>query len=394
MSKEKIGLCVCYDTKNFGSQLQVLATQKIVESLGYDYEIIRYKKKLTPVFLLKSLPRLFNPYFVKVKLKKIKKQKSIGKHPEIENQIRLRNQRFQEFVKKYFRNLSSPYLGYGALKRGAEAYDACLTGSDQLWLPGNLGSHFYTQEFVPEQMLKIAYATSFGVSQIPWYQRRRTRNYLNRFQYLSSRELKGSELIQELTGRQSITVADPTLLFSGDDWLSFFPDKRLISGKYIFCYFLGINKEHREIAAKLKESTGFKIVTIPFLDHFVEEDVSFGDDRLFDVDAADFVNLIRNAEFILTDSFHGTVFSILNHKKFITFNRFREDSKDSRNSRIDSLCSLLGLAERRYEKNIYDSVNREIDYKSVDQKLGKLRENSIRYLSDALMDISGERKKG
>ena len=117
MSKEKIGLCVCYDTKNFGSQLQVLATQKIVESLGYDYEIIRYKKKLTPVFLLKSLPRLFNPYFVKVKLKKIKKQKSIGKHPEIENQIRLRNQRFQEFVKKYFRNLSSPYLGYGALKR-------------------------------------------------------------------------------------------------------------------------------------------------------------------------------------------------------------------------------------------------------------------------------------
>ena len=96
----------------------------------------------------------------------------------------------------------------------------------------------------------------------------------------------------------------------------------------------------------------------------------------------------------MTDSFHGTVFSILNHKKFITFNRFREDSKDSRNSRIDSLCSLLGLAERRYQKNIYDSVNREIDYKSVDQKLGKLRENSIRYLSDALMDISGERKKG
>ncbi len=381
---KKIGLCVCYDTKNFGSQLQVLATQKAVEELEYDYEVIRYKKKMTPVFVLQSLPRLFNPYFVKGKIRNIKRKKAIKKHEDIAKQVRVRNKRFDKFVDKYFLKLSKPYVGYDALRENAKKYDGVLTGSDQLWLPGNLGSHFYTQEFVPDNVNKVAYATSFGVSSIPWYQRKRTRNYLNRFQHLSSRELQGSKIIKELTGGESITVADPTLLFSGEEWLNFIPNKMVVEGKYIFCYFLGDNPKHREISEELKAKTGFDIVTIPFLDNFVERDMSFGDKALYDVDAADFVNLIRNAEYVLTDSFHGSVFSILNHKKFVTFNRFMDNSKDSRNSRIDSLCSLLGLSERRYKTDIYETVNRDIDYKIVDQRVSKLRTDSKKYLCDAL----------
>ena len=135
---------------------------------------------------------------------------------------------------------------------------------------------------------------------------------------------------------------------------------------------------------ELKKKTGLEIVTIPFLDNFVERDMTFGDKRLFDVDAADFVNLIRNAEYILTDSFHGTVFSILNHKKFVTFNRFMDNSKDSRNSRIDSLCNILGLSERRYKTDIETTVNKEIDYEKVDVNVAKLRNTSKKYLSNAL----------
>ncbi|MBE5946161.1 MAG: polysaccharide pyruvyl transferase family protein [Lachnospiraceae bacterium] len=381
---KKIGLCVCYDTKNFGSQLQVLATQKAVEELGYDYEVIRYKKKLTPVFMLQSLPRLFNPYFMRGKLSGIKKRRIIKKHEEIAKQVSVRNKRFDNFVDSYFLKLSKPYVGYEALKKNAKKYDGVLTGSDQLWLPGNLGSHFYTQEFVPDNVNKVAYATSFGVGSIPWFQKKRTRNYLNRFQYLSSRELQGSKIIKELTGRESVTVADPTLLFSGDEWFDYIPDNKVIEGKYIFCYFLGDNPKHREISEELKAKTGFEIVTIPFLDNFVERDLTFGDKPLYDVDAADFVNLIRNAEYILTDSFHGSVFSILNHKKFVTFNRFMDDSKDSRNSRIDSLCELLGLSQRRYKSDIIETADREIDYEAVDKRVEKLRINSKAYLCDAL----------
>lgn len=381
---DKIGLCVCYDTKNFGSQLQVLATQKAVEELGYDYEVIRYKKKMTPVFVLKSLPRLFNPYFVNGKLRSIKRKRAVKKHPDIASQTAIRDKRFQAFADRYFVRLSKPYVGYEALKEGAEDYNAFLTGSDQLWLPGNLGSHFYTQEFVPDEKNKAAYATSFGVGSIPWYQKRRTKNYLNRFQHLSSRELAGSKIIKNLTGRDSMTVADPTLLFSGEEWLEYIPARQVVEGKYIFCYFLGDNAKHRETAMELKAKTGLEIVTIPFLDNFVEGDMKFGDKRLFDVDAADFVNLIRNAEYILTDSFHGTVFSILNHKLFVTFNRFMDESKDSRNSRIDSLCSIMGLSERRYKKNIMSTVEKEIDYSEVEKCVKTLRESSKAYLDRAL----------
>ena len=103
---------------------------------------------------------------------------------------------------------------------------------------------------------------------------------------------------------------------------------------------------------------------------------------MYDMDAADFVNLIRHADYILTDSFHGSVFSILHHKKFLTFNRFNAGA-NSRNSRIDSLCALLGLSERRYTGDVLTVKNR-CDYSLVDNKLFELRTNSVEYLKNSL----------
>jgi len=384
---KKIGLCVCYDTKNYGSQLQVLATLKKIEELGYDYEIIRYKKKFTPLFILQSLPRFANPYFLRSKLNGIKKRKTISKRPDIQKQVNIRNKRFAKFIKQYFSKLSVEYYGYRELVKGTEKYDGFLVGSDQLWLPNNMGSRFYNLLFVPDRYPKVAYATSFGVSQIPWYQKKSTKKYLNRFDKLSTREVRGSEIIKELTGKEVKVVCDPTLLFSAEEWLHIIPERRIIDQPYIYCYFLGNNPKHREIAVELKEKTGFKIITTPFLDNYVEVDELFGDHKLFDIGADDFVNLIRHADYVLTDSFHGSVFSILHHKQFITFNRFMSESKNSRNSRIESLCKLLSLEERRYETDICESINKPINYCEVDERLNKLRKESIEYLIEALKVI-------
>lgn len=380
---KKIGLSVCYDTKNFGSQLQVLATIKKIEELGYETEIIRYKKKLTPTFVLQTIPRLFNVSFVKSKLHSRNKKRQISKYPEIEKNITVRNNRFNKFVEKYFTNLSVPYNGWETLVReSAKNYDVFLCGSDQLWLPNNLGSHFYTLEFAPDDKPKIAYATSFGVSQIPESQKKATAKYLNRFQQLSTRELAGQKIIQELTGKTASVVCDPTLLFDARGWAQMIPECEVVKEPYAFCYFLGTNEEHRKATNEFKKQTGLKLVTCPYLDNFVDSDQQFGDIQMFDMDAADFVNLIRHAEYILTDSFHGSVFSILHHKKFMTFNRFVAGT-NSRNSRIDSLCTLLGLNERRYNGNVMD-VEKDIDYVSVEEKLGGLRADSIEYLMTAL----------
>ncbi len=384
---KKIGLCVCYDTKNFGSQLQVLATDKQINRLGYQTEIIRYKKKMSLKFALQTIPRLFNPYFVKGKLSGIKKDRVMAQHPEIEKKVGIRNRRFERFVDQYFQNLSKPFVGWTELKkRSAIEYDAFLCGSDQLWLPGNLGSHFYTLEFAPNEKAKIAYATSFGVSKIPWYQKVRTAAYLRRFQSLSTRELKGGQIIKDLIGKDVQVVCDPTLLFDAQEWNKIIPEKQVVKEPYVFCYFLGTNSEHRAVAREFGAKTGLKLVTCPFLDNFVEEDQQFGDIQMYDMDAEDFVNLIRNAEYVLTDSFHGSVFSILHHKKFVIFNRFNSGS-NSRNSRIDSLCEILGLNERRYAGNIGAQINQRIDYDIVEERLNQLRAESIQYLERALSKI-------
>lgn len=385
--KKSIGLSVCYDTKNFGSQLQVLATIRKIKELGYDTEIIRYKKKLTLKLLLQTIPRLFNPYFIHNKLSAQKRLCQISKHPELAAKINMRNLRFEKFCEKYFVNLSEYYYGWEELtQKASNSYSGFLCGSDQLWLPANLGSHFYTLEFVPDHKIKIAYATSFGVSNIPWFQKRRTARYLNRFNHLSSRETRGSEIIKELTGIYAPTVLDPTLLFSGNEWLQIIPEEKIVNRKYIFCFFLGKNEEHREIANLLKDQLSLDIVTIPFMNDYSKTDEGWGDLPLYNVDAADFVNLIRHAEYILTDSFHGSVFSILYHKQFIVFNRFRK-GMNSRNSRIESLCSLLSLENRHEWSDMKSDITAPIDYEAVEKKLKKLRMRSINYLCKALQDI-------
>lgn len=379
----KVGLSVCYDTKNFGSQLQVLATIKKIEELGYETAIIRYKKKITPAFVVQQVPRLFNSYFITNKIKAIQKNREIKKHPDIYALVKTRNARFDRFVKEHFTNLSKLYVGWENLTEGAKKnYDAFLCGSDQLWLPSNLESHFYTLEFAPDNKPKIAYATSFGVIQIPNRQKKATAKYLNRFQHLSTRELAGQKIIQELTGKKASVVCDPTLLFDAKCWVQMLPERKVVEEPYVFCYFLGTNEEHRKAADEFKRKTGLKLVTCPYLDNFVETDQQFGDIQMFDMDAADFVNLIRHAEYILTDSFHGSVFSILHHKKFMTFNRFTAGA-NSRNSRIDSLCTLLGLSERRFNGDVMD-VEKDVDYLGVEERLSKLRADSIKYLETAL----------
>lgn len=125
---KKIGLAVCYDTKNFGSQLQVLATVKKVEELDCKPEIIRYKKKITPTFIVQTIPRLFNISFVKSKLSGNQKDKALKSKPFYQKQVQQRNQRFNAFLDKYFAPLfSESYGGWETLvAKCKKNYDAFL----------------------------------------------------------------------------------------------------------------------------------------------------------------------------------------------------------------------------------------------------------------------------
>lgn len=384
----KIGVCACYNTKNYGSMLQSLATGEMLEKLGYPYEFIRYTRKPTVGLILKSLDRI--PEMIKGKRLNAERQRALSKYPEVASGIKRRNACFDSFMNQTFTNMSPAYDTLKQLTQAAKEYDAVMVGSDQLWRPEGYSTGFYNLMFVPDEVPKIAYATSFGVSQIPEKKKKIAKTFLNRIDHISVRELRASEMIKELIGRDVPTVVDPTLLFTGEEWKKIIPSKTIVDEKYIFCYLLGSNPQHRTWVEELKKQTGYKIVTIPHLDEFVESDIAFGDHQLYDVGPAEFVNLIRNAEYVCTDSFHGTVFSILNHKQFVTFNRFAEGSRNSRNSRIESLLSQTGLEKRRMirkEQNIVNLVLAELDYEGVDAKLNQMRSRSVDYLRGALESV-------
>lgn len=383
MNKKKVGLCVRYDCNNYGSMLQILATQKAIQDVGWEYELIRYDKK-TPLFLIKNLTRVFNPYFMRGVLLARQKKRNLAKYPDIQRRNANRIHMIGEYRKTYLGPYSKIYKGYSKLVQGTEDFDAIMVGSDQLWTPAGIKSKFYNLLFVPDTKKKISFATSFGVSKVPDGQVKATARYLSRIDYLSVREKRGQEMIRELTGRDSLVALDPTLLYDGAQWENIFPLQAADSEPYMFAYFLGDNPEHRERATTFAKTHHLKLITCPHMDQFVSADVNFGDEQRFETGPVEFLNLIRGAEYIFTDSFHGTVFSILNHKRFLTFYRFAVDSKQSRNSRVDNLLDMLGLQSRKYSGDNTDNATAEIDYASADRILAQERLKTFAFLQEAL----------
>ncbi len=380
-----LGVCLKYTQNNYGSKLQALATVRMFEELGLEYEIIRYNKK-TVGFFLKSLPRFFNWVFINDRYSQIQRAFEFRRHPDVKKKVNARNKAFDSFDFHFDGHLSEVYKSYGDLKkRCAEKYDAVITCSDQLWSPSALGSGFYNLMFAPDEMKMVSWASSFGVNDIPWYQKKRTRKYLNRIGHISVRENRGAEIVKELTGRDVPVLMDPVFVFDKNEWNDLVPLREPEWEPYIFCYFLGGNPEHRAAAKKLSEATGMKIVTLRHLDEYVDSDEDFGDFAPYDVDPARFLSILRNAAYVCTDSFHGTAFSVIFEKKFLVFDRYSDKSSNSKNSRIESLCANVGLNNRRYMRgeNISEMMEQVIDYSVVTQKVTQYSEYTRMYLRDA-----------
>lgn len=389
---KKTAIVSCYFQHNYGSMLQAYATQMALDKLGYENETIdisgfnheikkaklRYfaKASLTSDILLSKLGMAKN-----VLIKKFSKN-------EYASLSKVRAEKFEAFSGKRFR-LSPRYDSKAELgSKCEERYSNVLVGSDQLWLPGNIAADYYTLNFVPETVNSIAYATSFGQSSLPNDSAKKAKVFLKKIKHIGVREESGQKLVKQLVNRNVPVVCDPTLLFTGEEWMEIQKEEPIIKEKYILCYFLGNNPPHRQFAQCLKAATGCKIVALAHLDEFVKSDEGYADEMPYDVDPADFLNLIRNAEYVCTDSFHCSVFSILYKRNFFTFRRYSSNTKQSTNSRLDTLFNLTGIKGRLLngEEKIADCININTDFDSVHKNLEKVREKSYEYLRVALED--------
>lgn len=381
-----LGLCICYYNHNYGSMLQAYATVKEIEKRGIPFKIIGYKKKKTPLFLIKNSTRVFNKTWRSEKKLAIQKKISCKTHKKYAENTYIRNKMFSDFQNKYFEKDVFVCFGYEDLCKKTTNFDKFLVGSDQMWSPSGLATNFYNLMFVPENIRKISYASSFGVSSIPKYQLKRTKEYLERIEFLSVREQSAKNIIKDLTNRDDAIVSvDPTMLLNKVEWDEFSGLEKIVETPYIFAYFLGNNQEHRIKVNELSEKTGLKVVTLRHLDEYIKSDEVFGNFSPYDIGPCEFINLIKNADFVCTDSFHGTVFSSLFHKQFLTFSRYKNTSSTSKNSRIESLLNLLGLEERHYiDGDVFEIINKKINYDLVEVKRDLLIKKSKDFLDKAL----------
>lgn len=377
----KIGL-LSVQNHNYGSILQAYALQSCLQQLGHQPEIICYKK----TNYVKQAARLL--YYPLLKATFLAKWKTLylkTKKKDIYKDIILtREKSFSDFANENFL-YSRVYVGRNDLISGTYDYDCFVLGSDQVWNPMNLGGDFFTMTFIPDQIKKITYAPSFGVSKIPDNQRKKTAEYLRRIDSISVREAEGVSIIKELTGRDVPQVVDPTILAGRELWDSRI-GARLINEDYVFCYFISANPKYREYAKSLASKVGLKIVTIPFVDEFVKADDGFGDIIPKSVGPLEFVNLIGNAKYVCTDSFHGSVFSVLYEVPFFTFSRYRKDTEDSTNSRLYSFLNMIGMEYRlRSEDDKVENESlSEVDFTPAKDKLESKRKESLQFLKSAL----------
>lgn len=365
--------------KNYGGIMQAYALQKVLKDMGHSPITIDYQTK----------ERGF--IYKKVRLAYRLAKKATGKRKvpiNLESKIGYLTKHNQEFINANI--VQSKYINESKkLKKHFKknSYDAVIVGSDQTWRPKYSPNiyDFYLDFISKDKRIKrIAYASSFGVDD--WeYSREETKKcakLAKDFDAISVREQSGVDLCKEYLGVNSELVLDPTLLLEKEDYLALIGD-RYKSGKSegVFTYFLDKNEDKKKAAEYIANELSSRVYSC-------QAKHSLGDlnsNKLEDYKmpaVQDWLASFANAEFILTDSFHGMVLSIIFEKPFITI-----VNKERGASRFESFLSLLGLSHRMID-NLSDFdesllVN-DIDYNSIKHKIEDLREVSIGFLKTNL----------
>ena len=333
MEKKRVGVITFHNYDNYGAILQSYALQKKLREIGTQPEIIDYRcDYISNPFRLVNLKKkgLFNYIYG-----------AIGHICYIPRRFKCNK------FRKHMR-YSQP-VTQGKMQPVAGKYDIYIAGSDQIWdyKLTNFDTTYFL-DFVKEGKKKCSYAASIGENLPPEEYQQKYKKLLSDFDEILVREDYGADIVENLTQKRPEVVCDPTILV----------------------YQLGINKEIVDFAHRLHDKTGYRVVYIPFpLVGLLKCDCKIT------VGPAEWMGLFKNAEYVISDSFHGVVFSLIFNRKF-----FAKVNGHHMNRRVQQLLNMVNLTDRTMDDVSYEKLTEEIDFTYANEQLARFREHSMEQL--------------
>ncbi len=373
----KLGIMTWFHYRNYGTALQVTALSEALKNIGVEPYVIDY----IPCSFFRSLP----DYSLTGIFRKLQKKKSSNGQFYLNEE---KEQFFETFIEKHVK-FTGKCENLSDLENLNRYYDGFVCGSDQIWSPLVFNPHFFL-DFVKDGNKKIAYAPSFGTESIDdIYVKNKTKELLVDFNHLSVREETGKKIIEDLTAKKADVVSDPTLLLTKHQWETLLDLKINSEKPYMFVYMLGQNEEHWEEINKIANQLNLEIKLVPVFD----KDSSRPGCVDFSVGPKEFLDLLYNASYVCTDSYHGLLFSVNFKKNFTVFKRFKNNDTKNQNSRVLDFLEELGLNKRLFkEERSLKNAELKVDYDKIEGKLEALRQKSIEYLKNAIYSINETEK--
>lgn len=361
----KASIITLHAVANYGSVLQTYATQNIFENLGFETEIVDYRRKAIMTGSIKEI--ISNSEFGLLhKIKLILLLPSIKKSKKT----------LGAFLTKHINLSEMCYHEDSDFEKYKIDADVYCTGSDQVW---NTGWHneiprpfFLT--YAPQNRRIISFSASFGKDRLDAWEKPEMKKLLERYDFISVREKSGVDILNDLGISGCAHVLDPTLTVKPEIWhnLAF---ERVVKEKYVLIYQLNKNEHFGKYAKEFAKRKNLKLIRLCTRYDQLKE----AGHGIVLPKVEEFLALFRDAEYIITDSFHATAFSLIFHKQFI--NIFPK----LYSTRLQSILQIANLENRKLlNYNDFDSIDNQIDYEEVDKLLDNEREKTINFLKRAL----------
>lgn len=374
----KIATITCHHVYNYGATLQAYALQKYLISLGHEAELINYipwYHNRYSFWMVNKFSSHYNLINRNILLKLLWCLKY--NLPYILKEYK-RKRAFDKFDSKYLKISKKKYSNITDLKKFPPPANAYICGSDQIWSPNatyGIEKAYYL-DFGKSNTYRISYAASFGSDAMP-DDANAIRLLLQNFKSISVREDSGKQILKKMGFKVVDIVLDPAFLLNATQWKELSANSKRINTpeKYILLYNFKNNSDIQQFVLKLQS-----LLNIPILCIHGYDDISYADIRIKDAGPLEFLTLINNAEVIVSDSFHATVFSIIFNREFYTFSLKGQDNT----VRMANLLDKLRIKNRL---NVKDISPTNIDYKVVFQYLTPMIESSKDYLNNCLSSI-------